>query len=55
MLHYLGGRVEVEIFLAHDFFADISALRSAEGALTERIRDHPAIRSISLNLRVAPN
>jgi len=55
MLHYLGGRVEVEIFLAHDFFADISTLRSAEGALAERIKDHPSIRSISLNFRAAPN
>jgi hypothetical protein len=54
VLHYLGGRVEVEVFLAHDVFADISALRSAEAALAERIKDHPAIRSISLNFRIAP-
>jgi hypothetical protein len=54
VLHYLGGRVEVEVFLAHDVFADISALRSTEAILAERIKDHPAIRSISLNFRVAP-
>jgi hypothetical protein len=54
VLHYLGGRVEVEVFLAHDVFADISALRSTEAMLAERIKDHPAIRSISLNFRVAP-
>jgi hypothetical protein len=54
VLHYLGGRVEVEVFLAHDVFADIAALRSTEAMLAERIKDHPAIRSISLNFRVAP-
>jgi len=54
VLHYLGGRVEVEVFLAHDVFADIAALRVAEAILTERIKDHPAIRSISLNFRIAP-
>ena len=54
VLHYLGGRVEVEVFLAHDVFADISELRSTEAALAERIKDHPAIRSISLNFRIAP-
>lgn len=54
VLHYLGGRVEVEAFLAHDVFADIAALRAAEALLAERIKDHPAIRSISLNFRIAP-
>ena len=55
MLHYLGGRVEVEIFMAHDFFPDVAALRLAEGVLAQRIKDHPTIRSISLNLKSAPN
>ena len=55
MLHYLGGRVEVEIFMAHDFFPDVAALRLAEGVLAQRIKDHPMIRSISLNLKSAPN
>lgn len=54
VLHYLGGGVEVEIFMAHDFFADVRALRSAEANLSERIRGHPVIRSISLNFRIAP-
>jgi divalent metal cation (Fe/Co/Zn/Cd) transporter len=54
VLHYLGGRVEVEVFVSHDFLGDATALRAAEAALAERIRDHPEIRSISLNLRVAP-
>jgi cation diffusion facilitator family transporter len=54
VLHYLGGGVEVEVFMAHDFFADIRALRSAEVNLSERIKGHPVIRSISLNFRIAP-
>ncbi len=55
VLHYLGGRVEVEVFLDHDSLADLPAVRSAEAALAERIKDHPDIRSISLNFRIAPN
>ncbi len=55
VLHYLGGRVEVEVFLLHDSLASLPALRLAEGVLAERIKDHPAIRSISLNFHIAPN
>jgi hypothetical protein len=40
--------------MAHDFFADVRALRSAEANLSERIKGHPVIRSISLNFRIAP-
>jgi cation diffusion facilitator family transporter len=54
VLHYLGGRVEAELFLAHDAFLDIDTLRAAETALATRIKGHPAIRSISINLRIAP-
>jgi len=54
VLHYLGGRVEAELFLAHDAFPDIDTLRAAETALASRIKGHPAIRSISINFRVAP-
>ena len=51
MLHYLGGRVEVEVFLGEDSLADISWLRSMQADLAERIKDHPAIRSISFHLQ----
>ena len=37
-----------------DVFADIAALRTAEALLAERIKDHPAIRSVSLNFQIAP-
>lgn len=51
MLHYLGGRVEIEVFLDRQSLPDISRLRSTQDELAERIKDHPAIRSISLHFR----
>lgn len=54
VLHYLSGRVEVEVFLDQAFFENGEALRRAETALVERLREHPAIRFVSLICRVAP-
>jgi hypothetical protein len=54
LLHYLGGRVEVEVFLDHHFFENGAALKSAEVQLAEHLGQHPTIRSISLNCLVAP-
>jgi len=54
VLHYLGGRVEVEVFLNHVFFENGEALRHAEAALGERLREHPSIRLVSLICQVAP-
>ena len=54
VLHYLRGKVEVEIFFSHAFFADGNALRQAENELAERLAAHPAIRCVSLNCLVAP-
>ena len=51
MLHYLGGRVEVEVFLDQDSRSDILRLRAMQADLAERIKDHPAIRSISFHLQ----
>jgi hypothetical protein len=51
MLHYLGGRVEIEVFFDRQSLPDISRLRSTQNELAERIKDHPAIRSISLHFR----
>ena len=55
VLHYLGGKVEVEVFLDHGFFENGVALKAAEVTLAEGLRQHPAIRSVSLNCLVAPN
>jgi cation diffusion facilitator family transporter len=55
ILHYLGGRVEVEVFLDHLFFENGEVLRQAEQRVAERLKMHPAIRSVSLNCSIAPN
>lgn len=54
VLHYLGGRVEAEVFLGHEFFENGQALQAAERDLAERLRGHPYFSAISLNCRVAP-
>lgn len=54
VLHYLRGRVEIEVFLNHLFFENGEALRRAEAAVSERLHEHPAIRRVSLICRVAP-
>ena len=54
VLHYLNGKVEVEVFLNQDFFANGEALKIADTQLAERLGQHPTIRSISLNCHIAP-
>lgn len=54
VIHYLGGKVEVEVFLGHDFFENGEALKRAEALVAERLKAHPTIRAVSLNCRVAP-
>ena len=54
VLHYLGGAVEVEVFFGHAFFANGEVLRQAERSVTDRVKAHPGIRSISLNYVAAP-
>ncbi len=54
VLHYLGGGVEVEVFMDVRAVQDIAAWRALETRLAERIRQHPTIRRIELNLTSAP-
>ena len=54
VLHYLGGAIEAEVYLRHDFFVDGAALQTAEQALAAKFAEHPLVRSISLNCLVAP-
>ncbi len=54
VLHYLNGQVEVEVFLSHAIFENGEELRRAEAALSDRLKAHPLIRSVSLNCLVAP-
>ena len=55
VLHYLNGKVEVELFLGHAFFENGDALKRAENTLAERLKMHATVRSISLNCTIAPN
>lgn len=55
VLHYLGGRVEVELFLDRDLFRDDAALKDMANLLNERLGAHPAIGRISVNCRIAPS
>lgn len=55
VLHYLNGQVEIEVYLSHTFFENGDALLRAETALGEGLKEHPLIRSVSLNCLVAPN
>lgn len=54
VLHYLNGKVEVEVFLRHAVFEQGDALRQAERRIAERIRGDAVVRSISLNCTIAP-
>ena len=54
VLHYLKGRVEVEIYLDHGFFKNGDALCQAEIALATNLGEHPVIGSISLISASAP-
>jgi hypothetical protein len=54
VLHYLNGRVEVEVFLDQSFFANGETLRQAEVELGKRLIEHPAIRVVSLVCYCAP-
>lgn len=54
VFHYLGGRVEAEVFFGHEFFAGGETLRSRAGELAERLRKHPIFSAVSLNCLVAP-
>ncbi len=49
VLHYLNGRVEVEIFLPVDVLADLSAVNRAEREIATRLKDQPLVSALSIN------
>jgi cation diffusion facilitator family transporter len=53
-LHYLGGRVEAEIFFGVDAALDAAQLARLEAALGERLPGDPYFRSVSINRMLAP-
>lgn len=54
VLHYLGDRVEVEVFINNECIESRQFLKIAGAKLTEKLQAHPTIRSISLNSLIAP-
>jgi cation diffusion facilitator family transporter len=54
ILHYVGGELEVELFLNPSLFASDDALRQAAGILTQRLAARPFAWRVSLNSRIAP-
>lgn len=54
LLHYLGDRVEAEVFLPLDTCLDPVRLSALEGRIAARLPGDPHFRAISLNCRIAP-
>lgn len=55
VLHYLGGGVEVELFLSPCHFENAAQLQSLAKTLIRRLEGDPYFKTLSLNCRVAPN
>lgn len=52
VFHYIGGKVEVEVYMPHDFLKHGSALADAENKLAERLINHQYFSAVSLNCLV---
>lgn len=54
LLHYLGNRVEAEIFLPQDICFDQDRISRIERCLAERLTNDRYFSAVSLNCRIAP-
>jgi len=54
VFHYIGAKVEAEVYLPHDYFAQCSALVEAEAKVATRLVDNLYFSKISLNCVVVP-
>lgn len=54
VLHYLGNRVEAEVFLPLETCRDTVRMARLEQRIAGRLEGDPVIRAISLNCRIAP-
>lgn len=54
VLHYLGGRIEVEVFFPSSFFADGEMVQKVALRFAGFADSHPEIQRISLNCSFAP-
>lgn len=55
VFHYIKGKVEAEVYLAHDFFENTDALLVAENQVLERLRDNEYFSAVSINCLVKRN
>lgn len=55
LLHYLGNRVEAEVFLPKEVCFDAPRILHIEQQLNEQLRHDPYFSAISLNCRLAPD
>ncbi|MBY0579831.1 MAG: cation-efflux pump, partial [Burkholderiales bacterium] len=49
VLHYLDGRIDVEIFLPHEFFEDRCNVDILENRIVDLLKEAPDFRSIRLH------
>jgi cation diffusion facilitator family transporter len=54
VFHYIGGKVEAEVFLPHHFFESGAAMMKAEKQVASRLVDHQYFSAVSLNCLVVP-
>lgn len=54
LFHYLGNRVEAEVFLPQEICMDASQILRIERILAERLPSDPYFSAVSLNCRIAP-
>ena len=54
VFHYIGAKVEAEVYFPHDYFAEYSALVEAEAKVAARLVDNLYFSKISLNCVVVP-
>lgn len=54
VLHYLGNRVEAEVFLPLETCLDLARMNRLEQRIAGRLSGDPVFRAISLNCRIAP-
>lgn len=55
LLHFLGNRVEAEVFLPLEFCLDAARVAALEHRIGEAVAGHPYFDAISINCRIAPN
>lgn len=53
-LHYLGNRVEADVYIGIDHVMDASSCAALEQRVGSAVDGHPVFRSISIHCRIAP-